>query len=116
MSYQLSFDIKLVDDPVSVLLHACSEDDDLIVLAQFVEELHAVGSNSEERLLARLLQVNEMNQSLVEVQHETVAAILCLSWQEGRGHLGQSAQIQTRGTLLRLDPSLSTIEYACLLG
>ena len=42
--------IKLVNDPVCILLHTCSENDYLVVLSHLAKELVAVGSDEEVRL------------------------------------------------------------------
>ena len=47
---QLTVWIKLVNDPVCILLHACSEDDYLVVLRHLAKELVAVGSDEKVRL------------------------------------------------------------------
>ena len=44
---QLTVWIKLVNHPVCILLHACSEDDYLVVLRHLAKELVAVGSDEE---------------------------------------------------------------------
>ena len=42
--------IKLVNNPVCILLHTCSENDYLVVLSHLAKELVAVGSDEEVRL------------------------------------------------------------------
>ena len=44
---QLTVWIKLVNDPVCILLHSCGEDDYLVVLRHLAKELVAVGSDEE---------------------------------------------------------------------
>ena len=42
--------IKLVNNPVCILLHTCSENYYLVVLSHLAKELVAVGSDEEVRL------------------------------------------------------------------
>lgn len=47
---QLTVWIKLVNDPVCILLHTCSENYYLVVLSHLAKELVAEGSDEEVRL------------------------------------------------------------------
>ena len=47
---QLTVWIKLVNDPVCILLHTCSENYYLVVLCHLAKELVAEGSDEEVRL------------------------------------------------------------------
>ena len=40
--------VELVDNPVRIVLHTCSEDHDLIVLRHLLEELEAIRPDQEE--------------------------------------------------------------------
>ena len=68
---QLLFGVKLVHNPVSVLLHARCEDDHLVELGHLSEELMAERSDQEIGLLIVTI-VDVVNQSLIQVEDESV--------------------------------------------
>ena len=87
---QVTLHVELVKHPISVFLHARSKDHNFVVLAQLIQELHAVGSDSEEALLALLLEVHEVYQGFVQIQNKAIP-VCRLRGQERRRHFGKSA-------------------------
>ena len=64
--------VQLVQDPVSVVLHGCCEDDQLIVLRHFFKELSSTWpdqKSSDLRLYLRIVThtLNIMDECLVKV-------------------------------------------------
>jgi len=68
MSDQLTGRIELVDDPISVLLHACREDDYLVVLGHLAHEFIAEGPDQEVRFACRTILII-VNQSFIKVEY-----------------------------------------------
>ena len=71
MRDQLLFRVKLVHNPVCVLLHARCEDDHLVELGHLSEELMAERSDQEIGLLIVTI-VDVVNKSLIQVEDESV--------------------------------------------
>ena len=71
MRDQLLFGVKLVHNPVGVLLHARREDDHLVELSHLSEELMAERSDQEIGLLIVTI-VDVVNKSLIQVEDESV--------------------------------------------
>ena len=74
MRYQLLFGVKLVHDPVGVLLHARREDDNLVELGHLLEELMAERPDQEIGLFVVTI-VDIVNKSLIKVEHQSVFAL-----------------------------------------
>ena len=72
---QLTVRIKLVNDPVCILLHTSSENYYLVVLSHLAKELVAVGSDEEVRL-ATIAIIDVMDQCFVKVEHQGVFLLL----------------------------------------
>ena len=87
---QVTLNVELIKHPISVFLHARSEDHNFVVLTQLIQELHAVRPDSEEALLALLLEVHEMYQGFVQIQHKAIT-VCRLRGQERWRHFGKSA-------------------------
>lgn len=74
--------VDLVDDPVGILLLACSEDNQLIERCELVEEVAKVRPDVEERVGAL---VDEVDKGLVQVQHKSQVRLLLALWRQKRG-------------------------------
>ena len=60
--------VQLIYDPVSILLHSCCEDYDLVELGHLAQESSAVGSDQEVGF-STFTFVDVVDQCLVEVEH-----------------------------------------------
>jgi len=67
--------VNLVEHPVGVILHGCSEDHNLVDFAHLFQKLVAARAHSEATLPCRFIIVDER---LVQVEHQGISVLLRL--------------------------------------